>query len=188
MSSRPSKLKRAFVRVAVVALLLVPAGGVVVGCQPMIPLKTPIVVRQSEARELTIRNTLDKPVTVLTVADRPGPSKTIAAGAEATVPFRLEEIGKLERLDPRPAAKDRRFGLGAKVTTIADPSAAGDPAYVGLAGVDAVVRIKIDDREHSFLIRLQDDCVWQAPPPGGFVLEIAGPPTAGVPERLCEDE
>jgi hypothetical protein len=188
MSSRVSWFGVATVRRAtVVALLVAAAGGAGVGCHPMIALETPIVVRQSDARELTILNATDKPIAVLPAADRPGEPKLIPAGGRSAVPFRLEEIARLERLDPTPRAKDPRYGLGDTVTTLADPDSPAGPTYVALRGVDGVVRIQIGDREHDFLIGIQDDCVWQAPPPGGFVLEVSGPPTAGLPERLCED-
>jgi hypothetical protein len=98
--------------------------------------------------------------------------------------LRLEELGRLEPLDPRVPASRRRYMLGATNTTIPDLPK-GQTPYVGQQGMNGVVRISFGGQTYDYLIRLDDDCLWTAAPPQGLVLPVTGPPAAGLPVSLC---
>src|SRR5688500_12740405 len=120
--------------------VLVCVTSVTSGCQKMIPLATPIVVRLSW-RDLAIRNELQTPITVLPLIDRPNdPPIVVAPGTQTIVPLHLEETARLEPIDPNALGSGRRYMLGAGDAGIATLPRGKTP-YVGGAGEDAVVRI-----------------------------------------------
>ena len=190
MTRRTNRTARAAVLAPLPALLtvllavLVTAAGAGCHIQETIPLLTPIVVRQAPTGDLTIHNALDRDITVLPApAHRGGSPILIPPGQAARVPFGLEEIARLEPLDPKVPEHERRYMLGARTATLASPPGGATP-YFALEGVDGAVRVAFDGQTHTYLVRL-DECLWEDPPPEGFVLFIDAEPEPGLPLSLC---
>jgi hypothetical protein len=146
-----------------------------------VPQAEPIELHRSGSQHLVLRNGSDRPASIESFEET-APTLRLEPGSGAAFDF---VVATLAEAEPVPGRPWRALAPGTE-TNVALIEPGG---YLQESGPDLVLRVRFDDeatQERRFSLQCGVDGWEAAPAPEGeHEVDLARPPLAGVPERIC---